>query len=147
MKIQTKYSGEIEVQDTEVILFKQGIPSFEEEKSFVLLPFSETPGPFYILQSTETEALAFVIMNPFQFFPDYTAKLSDQTIEALEIEEETDVSLFVMLTLKDTWEASSANLRGPIVLNHVKKLGRQIVLNETEYSTRHTLPVPVKEGK
>lgn len=147
MKIQTKYSGELEINEANITTFQQGIPSFDEEKSFILLPFSETPSDFYILQSITTPGLAFVVMNPFGFFPDYTAKLSDQTTELLEIEEETDVSLFVMLTLKDTWEASSANLRGPIVINHVKKLGRQIVLNDSEYSTRHALPVPVKEGK
>ncbi|SDO37329.1 flagellar assembly protein FliW [Alkalicoccus daliensis] len=147
MNIHTKYSGELIIEESEIIKFPQGIPSFEEEKLFVLLPFSDAPGPFYILQSIETPALAFVLMNPFQFFPDYAAKLSDQTVEAMEIAEETDVSLFVILTLKDTWEESSANLRGPIVMNHVKKLGKQIILNETEYTTRHALPVLVKEGK
>lgn len=147
MKMHTKYSGELEINEAEIIRFSQGIPSFDEEQSFVLLPFSDNPGAFYILQSSQTPGLAFIVMDPFQFFPDYTAKLSDQTMETLDIEAESDVTLLVMLTLKDTWETSSANLRGPVVINHKKQLGKQIILNDSDYHTRHALAVPVKEVK
>lgn len=139
MNIETKYSGETDINEDNIIQFDQGLPSFEEERSFILLPFSEEPSPFYILQSTTTPGLALVIMTPFSFFPDYEAKLSDQTLEALEIENEQDVALFVVLTLRDTLESSTANLRGPVILNTTSKKGKQIVLNETSYHTKHTL--------
>lgn len=139
MNIETKYSGETEINEGNIIQFDQGLPSFEEERSFILLPFSEESSPFYILQSTTTPGLALVIMTPFSFFSDYEVKLSDQTLEALEIENEQEVALFVVLTLKDTLDESTANLRGPIVLNTTKKKGKQIVLNESNYHTKHAL--------
>ncbi|WP_280769572.1 flagellar assembly protein FliW [Salipaludibacillus daqingensis] len=139
MNIETKYSGKIDINENNIIEFEQGLPSFEEERSFILLPFNEEPSPFYILQSTNTAGLALVLMTPFTFFPDYEAKLSDQTLEALEIENEQDVALFVVLTLRDTLEESTANLRGPIVLNTTRKRGKQIVLNESSYHTKHEL--------
>ncbi|NJP37056.1 flagellar assembly protein FliW [Alkalicoccus luteus] len=147
MQIETKYSGTVDINEANITVFPSGIPSFEAEKQFVLLPFAEETGPFYILQSVATAELAFIVMNPFTFFPDYEVELSDQTLEALHVSAEEDVSLFVMLTLKDSWQDSSANLRGPIVINHETRLGRQIVLAESSYSTKHALPVPAKEGK
>ncbi|UCZ52692.1 flagellar assembly protein FliW [Bacillus shivajii] len=147
MKIETKYAGEVEINEQNILKFEQGIPSFEEEKQFVLLPFNDQPSPFYILQSTNTTGLAFVVMTPFSFFPDYEAKLSDSTIEQLGIEEDKDVAIFVILTLRETLEESTANLRGPIVINSAKQKGKQIVLNDTDYETKHALKVPAASGQ
>src|SRR5690554_1806352 len=131
MKIATKYSGEVDINPDNIINFQQGIPSFEEEKKFILLPFGEETFPLYILQSTQTAGLAFVVMVPFSLFPTYEVKLEDNTIEQLNIEKEEDVAIFTILTLRDTLENSTANLRGPIVVNSAKQLGKQIVLNDS----------------
>lgn len=147
MNIKTKYAGEVDIKEENILEFEQGIPSFETEKEFILLPFSEEPSAFYILQSIHTPELALVIMTPFSFFPDYTAKLSDQTLEALSIEKEEDVALFVVLTLRDTLETTTANLRGPIVINSAVQKGKQIVLNESDYHTKHNLKALEASGK
>ncbi|WP_096190272.1 flagellar assembly protein FliW [Evansella halocellulosilytica] len=147
MKIETKYAGEMEVNEKNIITFQQGIPSFEDEKEFILLPFSEEPSPFYILQSVQTAGLAFVVMTPFSFFPDYELKLSDSTVEHLEIEQEEEVATFVVLTLKETLEESTANLRGPIIINGSKQKGKQIVLNESDYHTKHPLVTVAVSGQ
>ncbi|ADU31863.1 flagellar assembly protein FliW [Evansella cellulosilytica] len=139
MKLETKYSGEIEINEENIITFEHGVPSFEDEKKFVLLPFSNEPSPFYILQSVNTPGLAFVVMTPFQFFPNYEAKLSDSVIEQLEINDQEDVALFVILTVRETWAESTANLQGPIVINGKKQKGKQIALNDSEYKTKHPL--------
>lgn len=148
MQIETKYSGDLEINEKNIITFEQGVPSFEEETRFILLPFSDEPGPFYILQSVTTPGLALVVMTPFSFFPDYEVALSDQTLEDLKIEKEEDVALFVVLTLRETLDESTANLRGPIVINSSAQLGKQIALNQPHYHTRHSLkPVSAqKEG-
>lgn len=147
MKIETKYAGEVEINEQSVVTFDHGIPSFENEKEFILLPFSEEPSPFYILQSIHTVGLALVVMTPFSFFSDYSAELSDQTLEGLQIESEEDVALFVVLTLRDTLEESTANLRGPIVINSREQKGKQIVLNNSDYHTKHTLKEMEASGK
>ena len=147
MKIETKYAGKVEINPQNIIRFDNGIPSFEEEKEFILLPFSDNPTPFYILQSTNTEGLAFVVMTPFNFFPDYEAKLTDSVQEQLEIKDTTDVAIFVMLTLRDTLEDSTANLGGPIVINSKKQKGKQIVITDKDYHTKHPLAVPAATGQ
>lgn len=147
MKIETKYLGEVEINEAKIIDFESGIPSFLDEKKFILLPFDETT-PFYILQSVKTPQLGFVVVSPFQFFPDYQAKLSDATIAALKIEAETDVALFLILTVQEPFTLTTGNLQGPIAINSMKQKGKQIALNDPSYGTKHFLmPQPVaKEG-
>ncbi|MBM7096849.1 flagellar assembly protein FliW [Bacillus sp. H-16] len=137
MQLKTKYSGDVEVDDSQVIHFPQGIPSFEEERSFVMLPFSAEPNPFYILQSVTTSELAFVMADPFPFFSDYRVELTDSTIEQLDIKKEEEVSIFGVLTVKDPFEETTVNLSGPIVINNREKRGKQILLQDGKYHTRH----------
>ncbi|MFN7252523.1 MAG: flagellar assembly protein FliW [Anaerobacillus sp.] len=145
MKINTKYLGEVEISEEKIIHFEAGIPSFLDEKKFVLLPFDEST-PFYILQSVTTPELGFVVVSPFQFFPDYQVKLSDATIEALKIEKEEDVSIFSILTVQEPFTKTTANLQGPVVINNKTNQGKQISLNDPNYGTKHLL-MPQAVGK
>lgn len=138
MIIQTKYHGEIEIDEANIIHFEQGIPSFIDEKQFYILPLSEVT-PLLIMQSIQTAGLAFVIISPFDFFTEYSAKLSDQTIEQLKIEKEEDVALYSILTIQEPFEKTTANLQGPIVVNTKEKLAKQIVINDPNYNTKHNL--------
>ena len=138
MKIETKYLGEVEIDESKIITFENGIPSFLAEKEFIVLPFSADT-PFFILQSVQTPGLAFVIISPFHFFPDYQVKLSDSTIEALQIKQQDDVDLFVILTVQEPFTNTTANLQGPVVVNTKNQKGKQVSLSDTNYSTKHLL--------
>ncbi|PLS17871.1 flagellar assembly protein FliW [Bacillus sp. M6-12] len=141
MKILTKYHEETEIEESKIIQFEQGIPGFSDEQKFYILPFAED-GSFSIMQSVQTPALAFVIVSPFTFFPDYSFKLSDQNKEALQIVKEDDVSVYVILTIQEPFQKTTANLQGPLVINAEKKLGRQVLLNDSLYKTKHLLFSP-----
>jgi flagellar assembly factor FliW len=138
MKIETKYHGVIEVSEQDVVSFPNGIPGFNEEKQFTAIPFSED-GVFQILQSVSTPELGFVITNPFAFFPDYDFNLEDQTVEALELNAPEDVDVFTVLTVQESFTATTANLQAPVVVNRKKKLGRQVILTGSPYLTKHKL--------
>lgn len=149
LKIHTKYHGEIEINKDEIIQFPQGIPSFNDEKQFYLLPFADDT-PIFILQSVQTPSLAFALIIPFDFFPNYEVKLSDQVIEALQLDKPEDVAIFNILTIQDPFEKTTANLQGPIIINNKKKLGKQVILSDSPYKTKHQIfqqvTSPGKEG-
>ena len=65
MKLQSKYFGEIEYLQADVISFPAGLFGFEEEHEFLLLPFDGSAGTLLCFQSIQTPALAFVAMEPF----------------------------------------------------------------------------------
>lgn len=138
MKINTKYLGEVEVGPERFIKFENGLFAFEDIKEFALLPF-DTDAPFFVLQSLEYTDLAFVLANPFHFFNDYKVKLPDSVIDALEIEKEEEVAIFVLLTVEEPFEKSTANLQAPVVINTAKQKGKQFILTDGGFQTKHYL--------
>ncbi|MGY4688917.1 flagellar assembly protein FliW [Salibacterium sp. K-3] len=136
MKLQTKYFGDITVQEDSIIRFDNGLPAFEDETAFVLLPFSSDE-VFFILQSIHTPQLAFVVTDPFQFFQDYQVDVPDTVVEQLDIEKQEDVALFVMLTLEEPFSKTTANLQAPVVINMTQQKGKQHILSESPYDRKH----------
>lgn len=137
MKLQTKFEEAVEIDASNIINFEQGIPGFEDEKKFVLMPIDGTP--FFILQSVTSTALAFVTTNPFVFFKDYDFELSTSVQEQLQIRKSNDVFIQVILTVADLFEKSTANLQAPIIINKEKNIGKQVLLTDSKYQTRHIL--------
>lgn len=140
MQITTKFHGELKINETEIYTFESGIPGFLEEKQFCLLALDETP--FRVLQSISTPELAFVIVNPFEFFQDYEVKLSDEVLQELQIQTEEDVALFAILTVKAPFEETTANLQAPIIINTTNHLAKQYITNEKSLQTRQLLIQP-----
>ena len=145
MKIKTAYLGEIEIDQADIINFEYGIPGFEEEKEFVLLPI-EGNIAFHALQSVHTEALAFIVTNPYKIVEDYSFDLEESTVKALQITEEQEVAVFTIVSLKETIASSTINLKAPIVLNTTNKKAKQVILNNEEYSIRHVISAESLKG-
>jgi flagellar assembly factor FliW len=137
MKLCTKYHGEIEINEKDIFHFEYGIPGFLDEKKFVLLQLEDTP--FVILQSVKTPALGFAMIDPFIYFKDYDFELDEQSVTQLQLSSEKEVAVYVILTVADPFEQTTANLQAPIVLNYEKKLGKQVILTNTPYITKHRL--------
>lgn len=144
MKITTAYLGEVEINPSEIIQFEHGIPGFEEEKEFVQLPLSGE-SVFQALQSVNTKDLAFIITTPYATVDDYSFELDESVIKALDIKSNKEVAVFVIVSLKDTLETSTVNLKAPIVLNMENRKAKQIILQE-DYAIRQQLAVAKKEG-
>ena len=137
--IDTVRFGKIEVEEGKIISFFDGIPGFEEEKKFLVIPYSEE-SPFVFLQSLKTAELAFLMTTPFVFFPEYEFEIDDESIEALGIEKEEDLLIYVLLTLpgKDI-KQMTANLLAPIVINQQNHQAKQIILEKSQNKTKHLL--------
>ncbi|XJZ26950.1 flagellar assembly protein FliW [Bacillota bacterium Lsc_1132] len=136
--IQTKYHGEIEIDNEDILFFEKGIPGFLDEKEFVILPLSED-GTFSVLQSIASPQLAFLVANPFIFFKEYDFKLEDPVVEELELKTEKEVVVYVILTVADPFEKTTANLQAPIVINIANRKAKQVILNNCSYNTKHPI--------
>ncbi|RJS60539.1 flagellar assembly protein FliW [Bacillus sp. PK3_68] len=145
MDIQTKYHGNIIIENKDIWHFDSGIPGFDTEKRFTLLSLPDNE-IFYILQSVQTPDLGFVVANPFAFFKDYDFTLEDSVAEQLDLETTENVQVLVILTVKETFQETTANLQAPIILNHANNRGKQVILNNTNYKTRHAI-FPEKQEK
>ena len=141
MLINTKYLGEVEIEASEILSFHHGLLGFQEYKEFILLPL-DADLPLALLQSTEEVSIGFIVALPFAFKQDYAFDLSDEDKYDLQIEKEEDVLTYSIVTLQETFAESTINLLAPVVININKKIGKQIVLQDSkEYSLRF----PIKQ--
>lgn len=149
MQISTVRFGDIDIQETEIINFKQGIPGFEQLQQFVIIrPNLELP--FSFLQSVDDGEVAFIVVSPFVFYPEYEFEISEETKQELAIKEETDVLVWNIVSIRESLEDATINLLAPIILNNRDSVGKQIILQGTNYAVKHKLisiqQLPVVEG-
>jgi flagellar assembly factor FliW len=138
MKIQTTRFGEVEVPEKEVYAFPDGLLGFADIRSFVLLQ-NPRGGPFHWLQATETPSLAFVVTDPTLFFKDYRVGIRKEDMEVVGLEDIGKGVVLVILTLSKDIRDVTANLQGPVILSRETRRGKQIVLADPAYTTRHRL--------
>ena len=142
MRINTKFLGEVEINESEILTFNQGLPGFPEYRQFILLSL-DADLPLALLQSTEEATIGFVIAFPFAFKQDYAFDLSEEDKEDLHIEKEEEVLTYSIVTLQETFADSTINLLAPVIINTNKKLGKQIVLQD---SKAYPLRFPIKQA-
>ena len=147
MQLATKYFGEIECDEEDILHFPGGLFGFEEEQKFVLLPFAGSGGTLLCLQSTVTSALAFVVMDPFALWPGYAPSLQAPDLKALGVEQGGDLGYYVLCVVKDPISESTVNLKCPVAINIQTRTARQVILEQ--YEMRHLLSEfgPAGEGQ
>lgn len=137
MNIKTTRFGEIEINDDKIIEFEQGIPGFDEEKQFVIIPYDEK-SPFLFMQSVKQEDLAFLIINPFLIFADYEFEIDDASIEDLAVKQSEDLLIYTIITMNEgDIKQMTTNLVAPIVINKENNKAKQVVLEKSKYNTKH----------
>ncbi|MBO8142818.1 MAG: flagellar assembly protein FliW [Firmicutes bacterium] len=137
MRLSTSRFGELEVKDDDVIVFPSGILGFEHVRRYLLLEHS--PGSaFHILQGVDDPAVAFVLIDPRTFRPDYRVEVAPEQVAELELESGEEAVVFAIVTVPPGRpEEMTANLQAPVVINARKRLGRQVVLPDGPYGVRH----------
>ncbi len=138
MKIQTKFHGELDIQAEQLWEFPKGIPGFEDEKEFALLPV-EGNDMFQVLQSTTTADIAFIVASPYTLVADYSFEVDEPTINLLGIEKEEDVFVLAVLSLKEQIDSSTINLQAPLIFQKNTKKAKQMILNDNTFSLRHPI--------
>jgi flagellar assembly factor FliW len=136
MKVQTTRFGHIEVDPDRSIRFEHGLLGFPESREFVLLQTNQE-GNFFWLQSVDRAELAFVVCDPVLFIPDYEVPAKTEDFQQIRLDSLRDAQIFVVVN--KVGRMLTGNLQGPLVINALNRLGKQMVLSEKKFSTRHPL--------
>lgn len=139
MKLETRLFGSIEYSQEDVIFFPAGLPSFEDEHEFLLLPLGPAANDPLCLQSVTTPALTFVLLNPFSLNPGYAPKLRPKELEDLQVERDEDLCFYVLCAMKRPVGNSTVNLKCPVALNPDARIAYQTILDADDYHMRHPL--------
>ncbi len=134
--VETNRFGRIEV-DSQAVLYFNGLPGFAKARRFVVMDHVETES-FSWLVSVDDPDLAFVIANPWHFFPGYDPGVSPRHLAGLEIEDAGDLEIVVLASFQG--RNVTLNMSAPLLINRGSRRAAQVILDDPRYSTREEVP-------
>ena len=141
MKVTTKAYGIIEVDERQRVSFPSGLLGFESVKEYVLIDAERQP--FFWLQSLDAEHIAFIAVNPFLFRPDYELDIDDELLKDIGISKPENALIFSIVTIPPDGPMT-ANLQGPLIINKETRVGKQAVLSDPRWKTKHDIMEELK---
>jgi flagellar assembly factor FliW len=143
VKIATKNFGDITVREDQVITFRPGLLGFAELHRYVLIEHGQE-SPFLWLQCVDNPELAFVVIDPAFVLTDYQLGPVNGIRKDLEVEDLKDLRVLVILTIPPgAPQEMTANLMGPLLINLANRRGKQLIIENPQYSHKH-LVLPAK---
>jgi flagellar assembly factor FliW len=139
--LQSEVLGAITVARQDVIDFPNGLYGFPDAHTFALL---RTPREgIYWLQSADYSALAFLLVDPFMYFPGYYhIDLGDSELHRLGSRSPSDLLVLCIVTMPASPRgAYTANLQAPIVFNVKARHGFQSIRPEDGFGVREPFDV------
>ena len=147
MEIATRDFGTVEIDESSIITFEEGIIGFENYHGFVLLDSSDETSPFRCLQSTEDNSLAFMLLDPYTVRPDYEVEINEDTAALLSVDGNEDIAIFAIVVVPENYKMMSINLKAPIIINAREHIGAQYIIDKSEYGVRHFLTDEIERTK
>lgn len=140
-KINTRF-GEVEYQESNLLVFPQGLIGLKHLKNFVVMPNTKE-SPLFWIQSVDDPAMAFVLTNPQDFFRDYVVEIQAEERNTLDVTEEDDIFILTVVTVPPNQEIT-LNLAAPILFAPKSNRALQVILSADSHSSKTPLP-QVKE--
>ena len=141
MRLNTKHFGEVEIEESKIIEFSEGVPGFANLNKFVLLAepnqSNETDGMFYWLQSIDNPEVAFVMVNMVKYMPGYNPLVDADQMQGLGDYDPDKFVFYNIAVLPENIKEATVNLKAPVVINDELKKGKQVICTNEEYTVRH----------
>lgn len=135
VSIKTSRFGEVTVDPEKIITMTSTFPGFPESRRFTLRQHSSR-SPFMWLQSLDNPDLAFVVIQAKRLVPQYQPELPMAATRELGagVGHELD-TLLILAIPKGKPEQMTANLLGPVMINPVTRLAKQVLLDPAKYDS------------
>lgn len=149
MHINTRVFGEIEIEDSKIITFDQGIVGFPEMQRFAIVHDEEkgvNAGIRY-LQSLDEPEFAMPVMDPLDVMPEYNPEVEDELLKPLGDFSEENLLVLVTVSVPREIEKISVNLQAPIIINAEEKKGVQVIVENGEYKIKYPIYDILQEKK
>lgn len=148
MKAATRLFGEIEIDESKIITFEDGIIGFPDMKKFTLIFDEEKEGRPSIswLQSMDEPEIAFPVMDPLFVCETYNPSAEDELLKNLGTIKEDNLYVLVTVTVPQNIKELAVNLKAPIVINTDTRKASQIIV-EDDLPVRYRIYEILEEAK
>jgi flagellar assembly factor FliW len=135
MQVQTTRFGSIQINDTDIITFRDGLLGFADLRKFVLLddPNDEI---FAWMQSCEKPHIAFPVLEPELYSESYKPTLTKTDLASVGILAAERPRLFTIVTIPEDVTQMTANMKAPLVINVKDRVAKQIVVQENDFQIK-----------
>ena len=147
MNIETKLFGTIEVDESKLIVFVNGIVGFPDLTDFLLIHDSEGNGNIKWLQSVQEPAFAMPVMDPLLVMPEYNPVIEDELLKPMDITNFENILVLVTVTVPKEIENMSVNLKAPIIISGESLKANQIIVDNEEYLVKYPIYEILKAAK
>jgi len=141
--LETKYFGPLPYQPESVFNFPAGLPSFDDQKSFVPIELPQN-APLLFLQSLIQPSLCFLTLPILVVDREYQLAVSPEDLAELELDPDRqpelarEVLVLALVSLHDGLSAT-ANLMAPIVVNLDTRRALQAIRRDSAYSHQQAI--------
>ncbi|MBQ3797484.1 MAG: flagellar assembly protein FliW [Butyrivibrio sp.] len=148
MKLTTRIFGEVEIDDSKIISFPNGIIGFPDLKKFTLM-YDEEKGTDTIkwLQSIDEPSFAMPVMDPLVVCPDYKPEVDKSLVEQIGELENEDLLILVTVTVPHDLTKMTVNLKGPFIINVAAMKASQTIIDNDEYPVKFPIYDILQEKK
>lgn len=148
MKAATRLFGEIEIDESKIITFEDGIIGFPDMKKFTLIFDEEKEGRPSIswLQSMDEPEIAFPVMDPLFVCEAYNPSVEEELLKNLGTIKEDNLYVLVTVTVPQNIKELAVNLKAPIVINTDTRKASQIIV-EDDLPVRYRIYEILEEAK
>ncbi|SFB95557.1 flagellar assembly protein FliW [Butyrivibrio sp. YAB3001] len=138
MKLSTRIFGDVEIDDSKIISFSNGIIGFPDLKRFTLMRDEEEPGSGTIqwLQSIEEPTFAMPVIDPLTVKPDYKPEVSVSVADEVGDIDSDDLLVLVTVTVPHDLKLMTANLMGPFIIDSKGMRGVQTIVENDDYPVK-----------
>jgi flagellar assembly factor FliW len=100
--------------------------------------FEAEKRPFYWLQSVDKENIAFILIDPFIFRPDYEVNINNDELKDIGILGPEKALILAVVTIS-AGGLMTANLQGPLIINQDNHQGKQAILADPRWKIKHDI--------
>ena len=136
IRVESRRFGRIEVPAADLIRI-DGLPGFPDARRFLLL-HHDRDSLFAWLVCADDPDLAFVVTDPWLFFPDYAPALEPAHLSRLRAEPGSETQLLVIADVRGG--EIHLNLAAPLLLNAGSRRAVQVILESGDLSPRAGVP-------
>ena len=137
MLVENLFIGDKKISEQEIIHFPYGLIGFENYTKFIVV-HNPNFKPFCWLISLEQQDLAIPIVNPFLLIKEYRMQFPIELTQELK-ENCNQCEVFCIVSARGEQGGVTLNLKGPILIDYLKKEGRQVILSSDILSISYPL--------
>ncbi len=149
MVAQTRFFGEVTIDDDKILNFPNGIIGFEHMRKFAIIYDIDKGSDTAVrwLQSMEDPYLAMPVIEPFAILDEYNPIIEDSILETIDNPKDEDMVVLLTLIISKDVTKVTANMKAPIVINSATCKGGQIIVENQDYDAKFNVYDAIQKRK